>query len=92
MRKIFLLMLLLLSSCASARKIPILSFEKRIYIPCTKELEKNPVGKLCFRQCLDRTLVMKKCTDWLIIVEDLSDPLVHARFTAVGFEIRAPKK
>jgi len=66
------------TSCASARKVPVLPFEKRIYVTCEKSQVNPPEGKLCFRQCVGRYLISKKCYDWFLDVIDLKDS--HEKF------------
>lgn len=63
----------LVSSCASSREIPVLPFEKRIYVTCEKEQVKPPEGKLCFRQCVGRYLISKKCYKWYTDIIDFKD-------------------
>lgn len=69
---------LIICSCASARQVPVLPFEKRIYVTCEKEQVNPPEGKLCFKQCVARYLISKKCYKWF------SDVIVleknHGRF------------
>jgi len=78
MRILFLLILTTFSSCASAKKIPLLPFEKRIYVTCEKEQVNPPEGKLCFRQCVARYLISKKCYEWHLDVLDLKE--AHEKF------------
>lgn len=93
MRLVLLLMVVVLSSCATtdalSRRYPILAFEHRIYVTCPKEWVAVPLGKVCFRQCVKAKLFSRKCTEWFLDIRDLSDLGDFDKFEL--FEFRRPR-
>lgn len=84
-----IILLLSLIGCATAKDIPILPFERRIYQTCESEQVAEPVGKLCFRQCVSQTRVMKMCKKYYLDVKDLKNPKDFSLF--YNFEFRMIK-
>lgn len=78
-----------LTACASAKRIPILDFSKRIYQTCPPEWVEDFLGNICFRQCVNRSLIRKTCKEWFVDVKNLNDQASYQMFR--DFEIRVPK-
>lgn len=90
--KYFFLLLFLVSCSSSPKEVPLRAFNKRIYIPCTEKLTKEPKGKLCYRQCVKRTAVLKRCVEHKVIVEVFNNLDTFTKFSAAGFEFRIPSE
>jgi hypothetical protein len=62
-------------------------FEVRTYRFCSPKELAFPQGKLCYRFCAKKTLLLKKCKETGLIVEDLSNLKTYEKFFQTGFLI-----
>jgi hypothetical protein len=63
----------------------------RSYRFCSNKEVKSPYGKICYRYCKRKTIVLKKCKETELIIEDLSNSTVYNKFIDAGFIIKIRK-
>ena len=87
-RSLILLILSLMNSCSGwTKKMSPPRFEVRTYRFCSPLEVEDPQGKLCYRFCSKKTLVLKKCKETELIIEDLSVLSTYEKFFQTGFLI-----
>jgi hypothetical protein len=64
---------------------------KRTYRFCSPKEVKNNWGKLCYRFCAERTIVLKKCKKKTLIIEDLTNQETYNKFLNAEFMISVRK-
>ena len=76
-------------SCSNlAKKLKPPNIRVRTYRFCSFKEMKDPFGKICYRFCSEKTLILKKCKKTELIVEDLSKPQTYQKFFNAGFLIK----
>ena len=84
----YLSLLVLIASCSTfaSKDIPLLPFEKRIYVTCPESWIDPPYGHLCYSQCIKKHTFSDKCKVWYVDKLDLNDPEVYEKFSEFEFK------
>ena len=76
---------LLCVACATYYDMP--NFLEKVYRPCEDSETNAPIGKFCFKRCVDTSLFKKGCTEWEVDVKDFSDRKTFNNFRTAGFKL-----
>ena len=88
---IFTMLTLLVSCAALTKNLKPPNMPNRTYRFCSNKEVKSPYGKICYRYCKKKTLVLKKCKETHLIIEDLNDSYTYQKFMSSGFLIQVRK-